>query len=434
MFDFLKSAPRLLSNPLKAIYKVAFALGANVDLTERLRVANTFKTFQDLQTIQLDSNNWEQTTVGGGTVTFAANEPLIELSVDIVAGSEASNQTNLYFPYHPGDTNNIKLTNITELPKENLYQEFMYGDDNNGMGFKVDELIYKIFERSSTSGAPVDIDVNQFGPLGDGVDGWNLDQLDGKGPSGVTLQNAKLQFWVMRFLYLGAGPQEWGAVISNKIIWIHRKDHANIDTTPYMANPNLPLRNTIRNKDTTASPSTLKQLCSAIESEGGELDPGNKISTPITWADLRTIPATTRTPIVAIRLTNTLNGKPNTRTFRILDSHNFADTSNVIIQVVHAHNPSGVVATWSPIGNTGLEFSTDITVVVGNPEHIIDGLIISAAPGQGKSGDEVLLTGDIDAHAFISQNRNFDNSQMFVVYGEGQGIADVLAGITGLVF
>lgn len=434
MFDFLKAAPRLLANPLKAIHKVVFAPGAQLDLTERIRVANTFKTFQDLQTIQLDIGNWEQLEIGSGTVTFAANEPLVLLSVGTEVGAEASNQTNLYFPYHPGDTQNIKLTNVTNIPKVNLYQEFMYGDDNNGMGVKVDELIYKVFERSSTSGAPVDIDINQFGPLGDGVDGWNLDPLDGSGPSGVNLEDGKLQFFTMRFLYLGAGVTEWGAVFSNRVIWFHRNDHANITVTPYFANPCLPIRYTIRNLGITGTPSVLKQLCSAVESEGGELDPGNKVSTPVTWADLRTIPATTRTPITAIRLTNTLNGKPNTLTFRILDAHSFVDNSNTIIEITHMHNVSGVVATWTPIGNSGLEFSTDITAVVGNPAHIIDGTIIPAAPGVGKGGNQVLKTADLDAHALISQNRNFDNSQMFVVSGEGQGVADVLSGITGLIF
>jgi hypothetical protein len=435
MFNIFQTPPRWLGNIFKAIWQVKFPAGSsNTDLTERVRVANSHKTFQDIQTLQLDTNNWEQLEIGGGTVNFAANEPFVELSVGIADGDEASNQSNLYLPYNPGDTQVIKLTNRTETPKDNLYQEIMLGDDNNGLGFKIDSQILKFFERSSTSGAPVDIEINQLGPLGDGVDGWNLDPLDGTGPSGITLEPNKIQFFIMRFLYLGVGPVQWGFIIEDEIIWCHCQLHANILESPYMANPNLPIRYTIRNDGVTASPSTLRQLCSAIESEGGRLSPGNKISTPVTWADLRTIPATTRTPIVAIRLTPTLNGKPNTRTFRILDAHNFADDSNTVIQIGHLHKPSGIVATWNPIGDSGLEFSTDITAVVGNPEHIIDGTIIPAAPGVGKGGNSVLQTGDIDAHAFISQNRNFDNSQIFAVQAEGQGVADVLAGLTGLVF
>lgn len=435
MFNIFQTPPRWLGNIFKAIWQIKFAPGSNVDLTERLRVANSHKAFQDIQTLQLDTDNWEQLEIGGGVVNFATNEPFVELSVGTADGDEASNQSNLYVPYNPGDTQVIKLTHRTEILKDNLYQEIMYGDDNNGLGYKIDGTELKFFERSSTSGAPVDIEINQLGPLGDGVDGWNLDPLDGSGPSGITLQSNKIQFLIIRFLYLGVGPVQWGFIIDDKIIWCHCQLHANILDTPYMANPNLPVRYTIRNDGITSSSSILRQLCSAIESEGGKLNPGNKLSTPINWTDERSLPAATKTPITAIRLTNTLNGKPNTQTFRILDAHSHAEGSNTIFEIIHIHNPSGIVATWNPIGDSGLEFSTDITAVVGNPEHVIDGDIISAAPGTGK-GDSSVLTpsSDIDAHAFISQNRNFDNSQIFAVKSEGKSTTDVISGITGLLF
>ena len=179
----------------------------------------------------------------------------------------------------------------------------------------------------------------------------------------------------------------------------------------------------------------MKQICVSIISEGGNLLPGVEHSTPTRWANKRTF--TARTPVLAMRLKNTLNGKPNRRTARILDVHAFADDENIIFEVAHLHDPSAITATWTSIGpDSGVEFSTDISAVTGNPEHIIDGLIISATPGVGGPGASELPTGDfVNAHSFISQSIDSNSSQMFVLFGEADGSpGDAVSGFTFLEF
>lgn len=404
---------------------VAMGDSPSIDAFSRLRTSELGAVFQDKQIHALNDSSWEQQTDGAGAINFATNEPIVELSVGTASGDKALNQTTRYFAYVPGKSNLIKMTGIFDATKANLLQQWLYGDDLNAMGLEIRGLDVNFLIRSSTSGAAVDDAVEQAN--------WNIDKLDGTGPSGITLDMTKNQILIFDFQWLGAGRVRFGFDIDGVIIYAHKFNHANIIDTAYTATPTLPLRYLIENLDVTASASTLKQLCCSVESEGGFILPGIELSTPARWANQRTI--TARTPILAIRLKNTINGKPNRRTAQILDMHQFAGGENTIFEMTHLHAPSAITATWSDIGDSGLEFSTDITAVTGNPEHVLDGNIIAATPGVGGPGTSELLVADIiNAHSFISQNIDSNNSQMFAIFAEGDGSpADVLAAMTFLV-
>jgi hypothetical protein len=135
---------------------------------------------------------------------------------------------------------------------------------------------------------------------------WNIDTLDGQGPSGFTLDITKAQIHWTDIEWLGLGTVRTGFVINGQFVHCHSFHHANLLTSTYMTTASLPVRYEIENLGTTASSSTLKQVCSTVISEGGYELRGaqNAVGTPVnTPYTLTTAP--TVYPIVSLRLKST---------------------------------------------------------------------------------------------------------------------------------
>ena len=103
--------------------------------------------------------------------------------------------------------------------------------------------------------------------------------------------------------WLGLGTVRLGFVINGVFIHCHSFHHANLITSTYITTASLPLRYEITNTATTASSSTLKQVCSTVLSEGGYELRGTQqaIGTSITTPYNLTASGTYY-PAVAIRL------------------------------------------------------------------------------------------------------------------------------------
>jgi len=140
-----------------------------------------------------------------------------------------------------------------------------YYDDLNGMYFQDSWGTLSVVVRSSVTGATVDDVIPQSS--------WNLDKVDGTGPSGYDLDITKLQLFVIDFEWLGAGFVRFGIFVSGEIVYVHIVNYVNTLSTPYISTPNLPLRVEIMN-DGTGVASTLRQVCSSISSEAGNDRPG----------------------------------------------------------------------------------------------------------------------------------------------------------------
>jgi hypothetical protein len=177
----------------------------------------------------------------------------------------------------------------------NLRQRVGYFGTQNGIYIQLNNSTLSFVERSLVTGVVTESVVNQAS--------WNADTLDGNGPSGITLDITKAQIFFMDIEWLGEGTVRVGFIIDGNFIVCHRFNHANLITSTYITTASLPLRYEITNTGVTASPSTLKQVCSSAISEGGyelrgaQQAVGTSILTPRTFAV-----AGTFYPIIGIRL------------------------------------------------------------------------------------------------------------------------------------
>jgi len=244
-----------------------------------------------------DNNLWESLIIGtGSTVGFSTTEGLINIGVGTTAGCSVIRETTKTFSYQPGKSLLTLNTFVPNSPKENLRQRIGYFGADNGLYFEVDGTTAYFVERSLSTGTSTRVAQSD----------WNVDKLDGTGPSGITLDLTKAQILWMDIEWLGLGTVRIGFVINGQMIHCHSFHHANFIASTYITTASLPLRYEIANTGVTTSSSTLKQVCSTVISEGGYELRGlqQAVGTPITAPYTMTV-AGTFYPIISIRLKTT---------------------------------------------------------------------------------------------------------------------------------
>jgi hypothetical protein len=72
---------------------------------------------------------------------------------------------------------------------------------------------------------------------------WNLDKMDGTGPSGYNIDLARMQMFYIDYSWYGAGAVRWGLRAANgNIFYCHRLINNNTNTEAYLRSGNLPAR------------------------------------------------------------------------------------------------------------------------------------------------------------------------------------------------
>ena len=245
-----------------------------------------------------DNGLWATSTASGGSATFDANAGLVNLAVTTASGSEVIRETTKCFSYQPGKSLLVMSTFTFAAAKTGLRQRVGYYGANNGMYLELANNDLNFVERSYSTGSLVETRVSKAN--------WNIDPLDGTGPSNLALDVTKSQILWMDIEWLGLGTVRLGFVINGKFIHCHSFHHANIITGTYITTASLPLRYEITNTATTASSSTLKQVCSTVISEGGYELRGlqQAIGTDITTPTALLL-AGTYYPVISLRLKST---------------------------------------------------------------------------------------------------------------------------------
>jgi len=296
----------IVSSSGASSFSILNGLPMLTDAFGRLRVSSPLTLFDSSHRYK-DNGLWNTSTASGGTVVFSPNEGLVNLNVNTTSGSQVLRETTKVFSYQPGKSLLVMNTFVMAAPQDNLRQRVGYFGTDNGIYCQLENLprpIVSFVERSLVTGAVTETRISQNGGTYGITDtGWNVDRLDGAGPSGVTLDITKAQIMFMDIEWLGEGTVRVGFIIDGNFIVCHKFNHANLITSTYITTASLPLRYEITNLDTTASPSTLKQVCSSVISEGGyELRGAQQaVGTPITTPTSLAI-AGTYYPIVSIKL------------------------------------------------------------------------------------------------------------------------------------
>jgi hypothetical protein len=357
--------------------EISFANTPNIDAFGRLRVSEPFTLFDSSHRFA-DNGLWSTATATGGTATFNSAQGLIDLAVTAASGSEVLRETTKVFSYQPGKSLLVLNTFVMSAAKAGLRQRVGYYGAANGYYLEQDGTTVSFIERSSVSGSLVNTPVAQAS--------WNVDPMNGSGPSGITLDLTKAQILFMDLEWLGVGTVRIGFVIDGNFYVCHKFHHANIIASTYITTASLPLRYEITNTGATSGVSTLKQICSTVLSEGGYELNGLQQAIGIPINAPRTLgTAGTFYPVISLRLKAArLDGIIILTALSVMP----ISTGNFNWQVVATGTTTG--GAWVSAGaNSSVEYNiTGTTFAIGGGRVLASGFF--NATNQGASQVDIL--------------------------------------------
>lgn len=236
--------------------------GTAVDAFGRMRISSPTTLFDNFNRYQLAEFFATANSATTSSYTYDANTSMVSLTVNTTSGAYVKRETKRVFAYQPGKSLLTLNTFVFNEPKAGLRQRVGYFSDTNGVFLEQSNTAISFVVRSNTTGSVVE--TNRASQSS-----WNIDKLDGTGPSLKTLDLTKAQIFWTDIEWLGVGSVRCGFIIDGQFIHCHSFHHANHVTGTYMTTGCLPVRYEIENIATTASSSTLKQICSTVISEGG---------------------------------------------------------------------------------------------------------------------------------------------------------------------
>ena len=383
----------------------------NFDAFGRQRISHIEGIFDHKQTLGNCPCLLQDVTNGvGAAITYEKNKARSVLEVGSADGEYQIQQTLRYFPYVPGKGQLVLLTGSLRGHEIDVYKRIGLFDDRNGLFFESDGATFNVVRRYYNSGTVQEERIAQAD--------FNFDKLDGTGPSGITFDVTKAHIFTIQYQWLGVGEAVFALNVKNdygnNIIIVHTMETANVANEVYMSTPTLPVRYEIRKQAATTGPHYLDAICMSVSSEGGHMPPGREYS--ISNFPTGRVVGLTRTPILAIRLSNTFQGDFNRLTTMILDYMSYSHDKTAFIELVHAHAPTfDGAAVFNPVHSTSaIEYSTNLLTVTSIIEKVLFQQIQPI--GKGGGGNISMPSDHLSLNRFISQNYDSTQSQAFIIY------------------
>jgi len=294
----------------KKLNKV-FTDSANLDAFGRFRVSQPFTIFDTKSIYDKGRYFWNSVQKDGSEV-FNSNDSSRTASIT-ADGGYFIKETYRRFAYQPGKSQLVLFTGILNaeenvLKRVGTFRSLSANDytaEMTGIYFQAykttgmaDNLAYAWVINNGSNLVPSQSAVQAS---------WNIDKMDGSGPSGVALDFTKSQIFVIDFEWLGVGRVRFGFNIDGVTYYCHQVLNANNINGTYLKTPNNPLRAEIRS--TGASSGTMKTICASIMSEGGA-DP-SFVTRSVSTSTIANVGTDNRRGILGIRLdparTNSVN-------------------------------------------------------------------------------------------------------------------------------
>jgi hypothetical protein len=309
-------------------------INASTDAFGRLRVSSPYTLFDSQNRYRLN-DKFSYGASGSGSATYLPNESSVRLSCS-GAGNVIA-ESKRVFAYQPGKSLLIYNTFVFNQPTAGVTQRVGYFGAQNGIYLELENTTLKIVRRSSTSGSVIDTAVSQSN--------WNVDKMDGTGPSGLIIDISKAQILFIDIEWLGVGSVRTGFVINGNYYITHVFNHANLLDGVYMTTARLPIRYEI---SSTGPNANMKQICSSVISEGGYNAANVTETAGLGTSTKRLTTLGTYYPMVSIRLNaNRLDSIVLPRQVDVL-----SPTVNYYRWVL-VSNATLIGATWAGISSTG---------------------------------------------------------------------------------
>ncbi|GAA0126423.1 hypothetical protein UT300019_23260 [Clostridium sp. CTA-19] len=209
--------------------------------------------FSDLRTIALtpmagwtfnyniNSDYIITTTANGGTAT--QGDSMAILSTSTANNGSSKIATRKVLRYSPGLGGLARFTAVFTTGVTNSQQIIGLGDDTDGFYFGYNGTDFSILRiQNGTSNW-----ISQTN--------WNVDKMNGTGPSGMTLDPTKGNVYTIQFQWLGFGVINYyiTSTTTGQPILVHRIQYPNTAIVPSVYNPSFPLTAKVVNSGNTSN-------------------------------------------------------------------------------------------------------------------------------------------------------------------------------------
>jgi len=207
----------------------------SLDAAGRFRTSGPEVTFETkLINQDKDPLDWNEDLISGAGIsgsTPTATAPYVDIISTTPSPGRFARATFKRFNLQGGKSIQITIGGVLELSGVTVtgcVRSIGAFGDADGMLFQSDAgAIRVIIRRNST-----DTVVEQAN--------WNLDTMDGNGPSGITIDFSLLQNFLIDFAW--PGRVRYGLVIDGVIFYVHQFVTLNVSTIPLTDTSNCPIR------------------------------------------------------------------------------------------------------------------------------------------------------------------------------------------------
>lgn len=242
--------------------QISYNDSANIDAFSRLRVSTPTYLFDAQFSYDLETYTFEQVTSGtGATVTYdSTNRCALMTFSSTPTGGKAFMQTYDWIPYQPGRSHLTFVTFNFNGGVANTLKFAGLGNGTNGIQLEMNGTTLQASIYSATTAGSETVAQSSF----------NIDKLDGTGPSGITFDPTKTQILVIDYQALYVGRVRMGLDVNGVVYYFHQFVHSNLIAYPYIQIASLPVRAGMTCTGTVST--TMLFICSSVISEGGNLE------------------------------------------------------------------------------------------------------------------------------------------------------------------
>ncbi len=334
-----------------------------MDMTGRMKVVTPTQLIGSQWTYGKLPLTWGEIITGTGAVVEPSaqnSSTYLKLTTGTANNDSVIFQTRRHWRYQVFRTHSISWAIVFGAHQTNVTKMFGQGLNNNGWFVEQSGGTYYFVKRSN-----VGIALPGFNELKIARANWNLDRLDGTGPSGLNLDLSKGISWVIDYVWHGTQGINFGINYFDRVIYCHQMVFTATLDEPYSRNAILPLRAMVQNTGTVSSPGGEMQIgpvsynvYSSCESTDSYVFSASNKTTAISVTS-----TTTPTYMIAIRPKATFLGA-NNRANLIPISFELLSSAEIYYEVL-ADVTIGT-GTWiSPDSRSLAEYSINFGTVSG---------------------------------------------------------------------
>ncbi len=227
-----------------------------------------------------------------------------EKSKAIITGSGAGyyiSQSRNYIVYQPGKSLLFMSSGIINPSNSNFTSRLGFFDNEFTTSASYPTVNNGVYFEYSDGNASVNLKNDSVTSISQSS--WNIDKMDGSGPSGIDLDFTKTQLFIVDMEWLGVGRIRYGFYAYGRIHYCHQVTNINVLTSPYTNNINLPICYSLHCTNAGGGSGTIRQICSTVISEGGYNPVGRpfSVSNSQEGVDSPVTVPTSETALLAIR-------------------------------------------------------------------------------------------------------------------------------------